>query len=304
MSARDPFARYLERMAAIGFRPSSTLGQNFLLDPSLHRWLADAAGAGPLDTVIEVGVGLGFLTRELCQRAGRVLGVEIDARLLQLAQEELGDRDNLRWVLGDALGGPGHALHPEIAAALTAVPAAGSRVLLVANLPYAVAGPLLAEVAAAPALPARAILLVQRELAERIAAPHGSEAYGSLSATLQCLFVPKVLRQVSPQVFRPRPKVWSAVLQLDLRTDLPADLALAAARRSYGVFVRQLFQQRRKVLRTTVVQAAAAIGRTAPQLEPTQAQLRAEQLAPAEVLALWRACGEPDRGSLASDPTP
>jgi 16S rRNA (adenine1518-N6/adenine1519-N6)-dimethyltransferase len=290
MTTRDPFARYLERMAAIGFRPSSTLGQNFLLDPTLHRWLADAAAAGPHDTVIEVGVGLGFLTRELCQRAGSVLGVEIDARLLQLAQAELGDQPNLRWVLGDALGGPGHALHPEIAATLTEATAAGGRALLVANLPYAVAGPLLAEVAAAPSLPARAILLVQRELAERIAAPHGSAEYGSLSVTLQCLFAARVLRQVSPQVFRPRPKVWSAVLQLDRHADLPPDLVAAAARRSLGVFVRQLFQQRRKVLRTTLAQAAAAIGRRAPSLPAQQGQLRAEQLPPAAVLALWRSC--------------
>lgn len=290
MSSRDPFARYLERMAAVGFRPSSTLGQNFLLDPSLHRWLAESAGAGPTDTVIEVGVGLGFLTRELCQRAGLVLGVEIDARLLQLAQAELGDCGNLQWVHGDALGGPGNGLHPAIAAALSAGSGMGGSVMLVANLPYAVAGPLLAEVAAAPALPARAILLVQRELAERIAAPHGSSEYGSLSATLQCLFTTKVLRQVSPQVFRPRPKVWSAVLQLTLRADLPADLQPATARRRFGMFVRQLFQQRRKVLRTTVAQAAEHIGRKAPRLSDAQQQLRAEQLGPAQVLELWRAC--------------
>ena len=161
MSARDPFGTFLARMDALGFKPSSVLGQNFLLDPSLHRFLADLAGPALADTAVEIGVGLGFLTRELAARAGRVVAVEIDGRLLQLAREDLAAAANIEWVHGDALAGAGRSLHPAIAAA--APVAADGRVLLVANLPYAVSGPLLAEVCALPVLPARAVLLVQKE---------------------------------------------------------------------------------------------------------------------------------------------
>ena len=88
-SSRDPFRAYRARLEALGFRPSSARGQNFLLDPSLHRWIADTAGPGANDVVLEIGVGLGFLTRELAGRAGSVLGVEIDKRLFGVAGKEL-----------------------------------------------------------------------------------------------------------------------------------------------------------------------------------------------------------------------
>jgi len=286
MAERDPFSRYLAKLQAVGFQPSSSLGQNFLLDPSLHRWIADQAAPTKADTVVEIGVGLGFLTRELAARAGRVIGVEIDDRLLSIARAELADAGNIEWVAGDALGGPGRTLLPQIGAAAAAASSTGGTCLLVANLPYAVSGPLLAEVAALPTLPARAVLLVQKELAVRIAAPPGGSEYGGLAAVVQTLFSAKVLRLVPPQVFRPRPKVMSAVLLLERRTDSLVQLAGAAARREFGVFVRHLFQQRRKVLRTTLAMACAAIGRRQPPRSDAELQQRAEQLAP-DSLAQW-----------------
>lgn len=290
MAERDPFQHYLERMRALGFRPSSTLGQNFLLDASLHRCIADWAGPTAADTVVEIGVGLGFLTRELAARARQVVGVEIDERLLAIAREELADRANVQWVAGDALGGPGRTLVPEIAAAARAAVAAGGHCLVVANLPYSVSGPLLAELTALEPLPERAVLLVQKELAQRIAAGPGTPEYGSLAANVQSVYGAKVLRLVSPQVFRPRPKVVSAVLQLERRSDASPLLATAAARREFAVFVRQLFQQRRKVLRTTLAAAAAAVGKVAPDLGPDELQGRAEQHAPDTLVGWWGGC--------------
>lgn len=286
MSERDPFSTFRARMEALGFRPSSVLGQNFLLDPSLHRFLADRAGATASDTVVEIGVGLGFLTRELAARAGRVVAVEIDARLFQLAREELAAARNIEWVHADALAGEGRTLHPAI---VGAEPPAGGRLLVVANLPYSVSGPLLAELMALPALPARCVLLVQKELAQRIAAPGGSSDYGSLAALVQSLYVARSVRDVGPQVFRPRPKVVSSVLELTLRADSPLLGASGAERRSLAVFLRQLFQQRRKVLRTTLPAAAAAIGRPAPELPASEQALRAEQLAADALVGFWRA---------------
>lgn len=284
MSERDPFASFLARMEAVGFRPSSVLGQNFLLDPSLHRFLADRAGPTAADTVVEIGVGLGFLTRELAARAGAVLAVEIDARLLQLAREDLGAAANITWVHADALSGPDRSLCPAIAAATPA--AAGGRTLVVANLPYSVSGPLLAELCALPQLPERCVLLVQKELAQRIAAPAGDPEYGGLAVQVQALYQARLVRDVGPQVFRPRPKVVSAVLALERRTDSPLVGRNGTARRNFGVFVRQLFQQRRKALRTTLPAAATAAGHQPVAWEETLLAGRAEA-ATADVIAGW-----------------
>jgi len=288
-SPREPFERYLERMEAVGFRPSSTLGQNFLLDPSLHRWIADCAGPTRADTVVEIGTGLGFLTRELAARAGRVIGVEIDDRLLGIARSELHAATNLEWIAGDALGGPGGTLLPALVEALRAPLGDGARRLLVANLPYAVSGPLLAEIVALEPPFDRAVLLVQKELAQRICAGAGSREYGGLSVTVQSMFTARLLRDVPPQVFRPRPKVMSALLQLDRRTDLAPELAVGTARREFAVFVRHLFRQRRKVLRTTLASAASAVGKGVPPLAETVLAGRAEQFAPDAVVGWWRA---------------
>jgi 16S rRNA (adenine1518-N6/adenine1519-N6)-dimethyltransferase len=290
MSERDAFSAYLAKMAAVGFQPSSVLGQNFLLDPTLHRWIAEQAAPTAADTVVEIGVGLGFLTRELSARAAQVVGVEIDDRLYDIARGELAQCTNVQWVLGDALGGPGRSLRAEIGAAVVDAHARGAQCLVVANLPYSVSGPLLAEIAALPELPDRAVLLVQKEMAMRIAAPAGSADYGGLSAAVQALFSARVLRDVPPQVFRPRPKVMSSILRLERRLDAAPELATAEARRSFGMFVRQLFQQRRKVLRTTLPAAAAVIGRQAAARTALELQGRAEQLAPDTIVEWWRDC--------------
>ncbi|MBL9078020.1 MAG: ribosomal RNA small subunit methyltransferase A [Planctomycetes bacterium] len=290
MADRDTFGHYRDRMAALGFRPSSTLGQNFLLDPSLHRWIADQAAPTAADTVVEIGTGLGFLTRELAARAGRTLGVELDPRLLELAQADLAGMRGLDWLAGDALGGPGRTLHPGIAAALLAAPpAAGGRRLVVANLPYSVSGPLLAELVAAAPLLDTAVVLVQKELAQRIAARPGGADYGGLSVVVQAVGTAALLRDVPPDVFRPRPKVVSAILRLDRRRG-PLDGADEPARRQFLAFVRALFGQRRKALRTTLPAAAAAIGGSTAALGAIDWQLRAEAIAPDTIVGWWRAC--------------
>ena len=287
---RDAFAVYRARMDALGFKPSSVLGQNFLLDPSLHRWIAERAAPTAADVVVEIGVGLGFLTREPAAVAARVVAIEIDERLLQIARTELRDQANIEWVHGDALGGPGHTLLPAIGAAGRDAVAAGGRLLIVANLPYAISGPLLAELIALEVLPARAVVLVQKELAQRIAAGCGHAEYGGLSALVQSAFTARLVRDVSPQVFRPRPKVVSSILQLDRRDDSPVRHEDGASRRRLAIFLRQLFQQRRKVLRTTLPAAAAAIGSVPPDLSPTELAGRAEAVPPDTLVAWWHAC--------------
>ena len=288
-SSRDPFRAYRARLEALGFRPSSARGQNFLLDPSLHRWIADTAGPGASDVVLEIGVGLGFLTRELAGRAGSVLGVEIDKRLFGVAGKELAGCDNVTLVCADALGGPGRSLAPEVRQELAPRVAAAERFLLVSNLPYAVSGALMAELYCLDVLPDRAVVLLQREVAERLAAAPGESAYGGLAGLLQTAFAVQLLRVVPPDVFRPRPKVASAVVQLDRREVVA--LPDAADRRRFAGFVRQLFAQRRKALRTMLPRALASQGLDLDrlgQVDPSLLARRAETLDSAELVGLWR----------------
>jgi 16S rRNA (adenine1518-N6/adenine1519-N6)-dimethyltransferase len=284
-SGRDPFAHYRAELDALGFKPSSARGQNFLLDPSLHRAIADAAAPAAGDAVLEIGTGLGFLTRELAPRCRCVLGVEIDDRLFALAQSELRAFANVQLLHADALGGPGRTLHPAVTAALDRA-VGGGEYQVIANLPYSISGPLLAELTCLERLPQRAVVLVQKELAGRIAAAADSAEYGSLSVLVQSAFAARVLRTVPPEVFRPRPKVVSSLLLLARRPELPL---AAAERRPFARFLRALFQQRRKTLRLAVPRAAAAAG--APvrsELPPELLQRRAEALSVAEVIDLWR----------------
>jgi 16S rRNA (adenine1518-N6/adenine1519-N6)-dimethyltransferase len=282
--SRDSFARFREVLEAIGFRPSSSLGQNFLLDPTLHRVIAQSAGAGEHDVVLEIGVGLGFLTRELAAVAASVVGVEIDKRLFEVASRELAGFPNVQLVRADALGGPGGTIAPEAVDAVRSRLHTGGRLLVVANLPYSVSGPLLAELCCLDPLPSRILVLVQKELGQRLAAPHGTGDYGSLSALCQALYRVRILRDVPPQVFRPRPKVVSALVELVRREDLA--LPDPAARRSLARFLRALFQQRRKVLRTTLPRACEAAGLELP-AHGIDLGLRAEALSPDVLLGLW-----------------
>lgn len=286
---RDAFASYRARLEAVGFRPSTTRGQNFLLDPTLHRWIADQAGVGPEDTVVEIGVGLGFLTRELAARAGRVLAVEIEPRLLEIARQDLGERANVEWHEADGLGGPGRTLAPRIVEVARGQAAAGGRLLVVANLPYSVSGPMLAELVQLDGLADRVVVLVQKELAQRIVAGPGEPTYGGLSVLVQSVYRARLLRDVAPGVFRPRPKVVSAIVALDRRDDGHMVGCDAAARRRFATFVRHVFGQRRKVLRSALARAAAALGRPAAEDLPEELlRRRAEQLDEAELVALWR----------------
>lgn len=284
---RDSFADYRERLDALGFRPSSARGQNFLLDPTLHRVIAAAAESTERDLVLEIGVGLGFLTRELALVAGFVLGVEIDTRLFAVASEDLAAFPNVALVLADALSGPGGSLPDSVRTRLEAELSSRDQFLVVGNLPYAASGPLLAELFCMQPLPDRIVVLVQRELGDRLAAGAGGDDYGGLSALLQSVYAVERLRTVGAEVFRPRPKVASAIVRLRRRPD--SDRFSPADRRAMQQFVRVLFGKRRKVLRTTLAEAAAAIGRELPAAPDAMLQRRAETLSPEEMVALFLA---------------
>lgn len=285
-AARGPWASYQSELTAAGFRPSRRLGQNFLLDEGVLRRIARLAGAEPGDQVVEVGVGLGFLTAHLLAGGRSVLGIEVDARLAEIASRRLAERvpdsiAGLEILRCDALGSKS-----ELAPALEERLAEFSSWRLAANLPYAIASPLLAQLALHRHPPESITVLVQSEVAERLVAGPGTAAFGALSIVVQRSFEARLALRVGPGSFRPRPKVDSAVVQLNRRQPLES-----VERRGWVAgLVREMFTQRRKRLRAPL---AARLGGSPADADRTLQEAGIEPTARVEEL------GYEDWGRLA-----
>lgn len=280
-------------------RPSRHLGQNFLVDENIVRKIIAAAHLNGTETVVEVGPGFGALTQELLRAAGRVVAVERDPRLVQILRQELGSPPHLLLVEGDArwadwprLLEEAHVLPPrQPGSSAGGVPEAGEpRAKVVANLPYAVTAPVLASLLESGVAWERGVIMVQREVAERLTAPPGSRAYGALTCLVAYHAEARITARVPPTVFWPRPQVDSAVVTLAFRPypgaeKLPRDLLFQV--------IRLAFQQRRKTLR----QALRAHGSPWPAeavdgalaLAAIDPNRRAEDLALDEYVRLARA---------------
>jgi 16S rRNA (adenine1518-N6/adenine1519-N6)-dimethyltransferase len=209
VTGRPAWSVFRAALEERGFRPSRRLGQNFLLDENMVRAIVRDAGLRPGDVVLEIGAGCGFLSLHLAEAGVDLLCVEVDDRLLPIAERLLAGRGRVRFLLADVLAGK-NALAPEVERLL---PTVGDW-QLVSNLPYSVAGPVLALLAARPCPPSTMTVLVQREVAERIAARPGTPAWGPLSIRLQSRYEPAIVRTVGPDLFWPRPRVESAVVRL------------------------------------------------------------------------------------------
>lgn len=235
---RERWSALRGRLSALGFHPSRRLGQNFLIDDNMVLAIARDAGVEPGARVLEVGVGLGVLTRALLDLGAEVVAVEIDGRLATLARERLGDEPRLTLIQADALDGK-HRLAGEVDRAL------GDRPWqLVANLPYSISAPLLVVLARRAVPPASMTVLVQKEVAARIAARPGTSDWGPLSIRLQLDYRAERLRDVGATLFWPRPKVESSVVRLVRRPDpLPV-----AEREALDDLVHALFTRRRQAL--------------------------------------------------------
>ncbi|MCH2600020.1 MAG: 16S rRNA (adenine(1518)-N(6)/adenine(1519)-N(6))-dimethyltransferase RsmA [Pirellulaceae bacterium] len=241
-----------QRMEEAGIRPVSKFGQNFLIDLNLVNMIADSANLTEQDVALEVGTGTGSLTGLIAQKAGRVITVEIDQNLWQLAQEELAGFNNITFLQQDALRNKNN-LNPilidTIRQAMSEIE--GARLKLVANLPYNVATPLISNLLTLDEfVPTSMTVTIQKELAERIVARPGTKDFGALSLWIQAQCNPEIVRIMSPKVFWPRPKVDSAIIHIETdtakRNRIP-DLAY------YHRFVRSLFIHRRKLLRGVLV---------------------------------------------------
>jgi 16S rRNA (adenine1518-N6/adenine1519-N6)-dimethyltransferase len=260
----------------LGIRPRKALGQHFLHDRAIVRRIVETAQLPPDALVVEIGPGLGILTEELARWARSVIAVELDARLAeQLAERFHGT--NVRIVHGDAL-------EVDLATLTGQCP-----YFVVANLPYNVATPILERLLTSDHPPERLVVMVQREVAERMAARPPAMSY--LGVLVQFFALPRVAFRIGPGAFTPPPKVESAVVVLDRRTPpLPRhhwDSSFA--------LVRAGFAQRRKMLLNALATATGMdkeMLRALLQRAGIEPSRRAETLTVEEWLRLWRVLHE------------
>ena len=232
---------------ARGLRPKNKLGQNFLIDLNLLDLIVRTAEPDRCDLILEVGTGTGSLTARLAEHAGAVLSVEVDPALHALARELVGDRPNVRLLHADALRNK-NDLNPAVLDALADLQrqAGCERVKLVANLPYAVATPVIANLLLSDVPVERLVVTVQWEIAGRLAARPGTADYGALSVLVQSLADVELVRRLPPAVFWPRPKVDSAIVCIRPRAEKRDRVGDPLRLRT---FLRDLYAHRRKNLR-------------------------------------------------------
>ena len=193
--------------------PSKRLGQHFLRDQrTIHR-IIDALAPQAGETIIEIGPGTGALTSVLVERAGRVVAVEFDNKLAPLLQERFGSFENFKLVMGDAL---------TVDFCKEILPAHSAR--LVANLPYNISTAILQRLIAQRACLDEMVLMLQREVVERVLAPPGTSDRGYISVLVEAYCEAEKLFDVAPGAFRPPPKVWSSVMRLKFRPRINTEI--------------------------------------------------------------------------------
>ncbi|MBR3692787.1 MAG: ribosomal RNA small subunit methyltransferase A [Clostridia bacterium] len=235
---------YKDILARHGFSFSKGLGQNFLTNPTIPARIAEGCGADGETFVLEVGPGAGILTRELGLRAAQVTALEIDERLLPVLAETLAGMDNCEILLSDVL-------KADIPA-IVAQKSGGRRAVAAANLPYYITSPALSRLIDSGCFEAVTVM-VQKEVAHRLAAKPGSADYGAFSVYVQYHGTPRILFDVPAGCFTPRPKVDSAVVRIDLGA--PRVDTLSESR--FFEVVKAGFAMRRKTLRNCL---SAAFG--------------------------------------------
>ena len=232
-----------ELLAQHGLAPRRAFGQNFVSDPNTVRRIARMANVGPNDHVVEIGAGLGSLTLALAETGARITAIEIDHGIAPVLRDVVKDLPNVSVVVGDALELDWNEIIPP-----------GSKAVVVANLPYNVATPLVADLLDAIPQISRFVVMVQKEVALRLASSVGSSDYGAISVKVAYWATARVLGDVPPSVFIPRPKVTSSIIEIT-RRETPAVGPHIAPQQLFKV-IRTGFGQRRKMLRRSLAAIA------------------------------------------------
>lgn len=219
-----------------GFHFSKAMGQNFLIQGWVPRDIAAASGADQHTGVLEIGPGIGPLTRELARRAGKVVSVELDRRLYPVLEETMADFPNFTLIRGDVM--------QQELPALVREHFGGLRPILCANLPYNITTPLLTRVVESRCFQSLTVL-IQKEVAQRICAAPGTADYGAFTLLMQYYTAPELLFEVPNTCFLPAPKVTSAVIHCPVRQQPPVEVGSEAM---LWRTVRAGFALRRKTL--------------------------------------------------------
>lgn len=230
----DPAAPSAVRklMERYNFRCRKSMGQNFLVDANIVNKIISSAMLDKTDTVVEIGPGLGVITRAAAARAGRVVSLELDRNLLPILEDTLQGLDNVHVVVGDAM-------EADLDGAVFSRTGYSGPYKLIANLPYYITTPLIMRLLKSDFKISLYVIMVQQEVAERMAALPGGKEYGALSVAVQYYTEARYLFRVPGTVFIPRPEVDSAVVRL-VRRDKPAvevpdeELFFKIVRRSFG----------------------------------------------------------------------
>jgi 16S rRNA (adenine1518-N6/adenine1519-N6)-dimethyltransferase len=249
--------RVRELLQRHGLRPDRAFGQNFLVDANALQSIIEAAELQG-ETVVEFGPGLGVLTLELARHAAQVISVELDSRLMPALHETLAGQPNVQLLNEDALEFDYSLLPPGA--------------LLVANLPYNVATPLIMAALESGSVK-RLVVMVQKEVAQRIVAAPGQTGFGAFSLLISYHASARIVRDVAPGCFFPSPEITSSIVRLDVRSGVRPDPQLFA-------LIHDAFRHRRKTLKKNLQMAGRDTAATAAALERLQLapQVRAEEL--------------------------
>ena len=239
-----------ELLAKYGFHFSKSKGQNFLTQRWVPERIVRASGIDKTCGVIEIGPGFGPLTQELCQKAGKVVAIEVDQTLQPVLRETVGEFSNLEILFADAL--------KTDLPAMVAEEFSGLRPVACANLPYYITSPVLTKLLESRCF-SLITVMVQREVAQRICAAPGSGDYSAFTVLCNYHAQPELLFDVPASCFLPQPKVTSAVVCLKVRTEPPAELL---DERTFFRTVRAAFAQRRKTLLNALSSGFSELGKS------------------------------------------
>lgn len=227
-----------------GLKLSKSLGQNFLIDGNIVNAIIEAAGIDEDDLVIEIGPGIGVLTEAAAKKAHRVIGIEIDQKLIAILDETLKDYDNIKIINQDFM-------KTDLLSLMDENRLSAESVKIIGNLPYYITTPIIMKILEGQALSEieSITIMLQKEVADRIKASSGSKIYGALSIAVQYYCEVENIIKVPKDVFIPKPKVDSSVIKLSPRSEAPVNVV------DKGVFfnlVKAAFGQRRKTLQNAL----------------------------------------------------
>ena len=279
----------MQRFETLGIHPRGKLGQNFLIDLNHLHLLHESAQLDKNDVVLEVGTGTGSLTGAMALEAGRVVTVEVDPTMHEMAKQEHWDKDNIRFLFADILENK-NRLNRDVLNVLREELAnnPGFRFKLCANLPYQIATPLMSNLLLTDIPPHSMTVTIQKEVGDRIVARPSAKDYGALAVWMQAQCDCRIVRIMPPSVFWPRPKVDSAIVQCVYNEKKRAKIPNL---KFFHEFVRALFFHRRKFIRSVLCSAfkgrveKETVDRILAEMD-LEGEIRAETLSVKTILAL------------------